>query len=96
MVDIELHRTVDEHDPEVTGWTAHWQMGEASRGRQDHDEDLAALLTAILTDLAPLGEYYTLTLAWQLGGQAPAGHTVAEAVAATGLSLPTRLPREYA
>ncbi|WP_461146034.1 hypothetical protein [Salinifilum aidingensis] len=93
VVDIELHHLADPDDPEVTGWTARWGLHDSDHSSADHDEDLAELLRAILDDLAPLSEFYTLTLAWQLGGEAPEGHTVAEAIADTGITLPTSMPQ---
>ncbi|MHA6803651.1 hypothetical protein [Salinifilum ghardaiensis] len=96
VVDVELHRVADPEGPEVTGWTARWGLHGSDRSSADHDEDLAELLRAILDDLVPLSEFYTLTLAWQLGGTAPEGHTVAEAIADAGITLPTSMPQTYA
>ncbi|MHA6806300.1 hypothetical protein [Salinifilum ghardaiensis] len=93
VVDVDLLRLHDPDDPEVTGWAARWSLHGSTSSSEDHDEDLAELIRAILDDLAPLSEFFTVTLAWQLGGTAPEGHTVAEAIAEAGITLPTSMPQ---
>lgn len=98
MVDIELNRIADPEgdDASAVSWAASWGLHGDTSGIEDSSDKLAELVAAILADLQPWTSRYTLTLAWTLDGDAPRGHTVAEAVAATGVTLPTTTNPERA
>lgn len=93
VVDIELYRTVfDDPGETYVSWGAEWGLRDDSVGTEDSNENLAELIDAILEDLRPLAERYTLRLEWDLDGDPPEGKTVADAVAEWGVTLPAVLP----
>uniref|UniRef100_UPI003F496B6E hypothetical protein n=1 Tax=Amycolatopsis sp. CA-096443 TaxID=3239919 RepID=UPI003F496B6E len=93
VVDIELYRLVIAYSPaEVeVSWSAEWGLRDDGIGTEDSSEDLAELVDAVLEDLRPLAERYTLRLEWELGGDPPKGKTLEEAVAEWGVTLPETL-----
>lgn len=90
VVDIELYRLVIAYGPaeiEVS-WSAEWGLRDDGIGTEDSNENLAELVEAVLEDLRPLSERYTLRLEWELGGDPPKGKTLEDAVAERDVTLP--------
>lgn len=91
VLEVELDRIAgDEDDPDYVAWAATWGLREDSVGHEDSSENLSKLVEAILHDArASWGERYELRIEWIVGGDAPAGRTVDDAIAATGITLPS-------
>lgn len=94
VIDIELHRVVFDDDPADTyvSWHAEWGLRGSSSGTEHSSEDLTELVTSVTNDARRMYDRSTLHLEWALDGDAPAGQTVADAVAECDVQLPKTLP----
>lgn len=94
VLEVELDRIViDEDEDDPVSWAATWGLHEDSVGHEDSSENLPELIDAILDDArTSWGQRYDLQIEWILGGDAPDGQTVDDAVAAAGITLPRTLP----
>lgn len=96
VLEVALDRIVvdDAADPDPVSWSAAWGLREDSVGHEDSSENLPELIEAILDDArTSWGQRYELRIEWIVGGDAPEGQTVDDAVAATGSTLPSTLSR---
>lgn len=91
VADVELHRMVDDEDPTWMGWHAEWGIRGQSVGVEDSAPDLAAIVAGVLDDLRSYRRWDIVRIEWSLGGDKPPGQTVADAVAAAGVTLPNHL-----
>ncbi|WIX76641.1 hypothetical protein QRX50_35030 [Amycolatopsis carbonis] len=90
VVEVVLRRGVDDSDPDdpYISWGAEWAVRDSSEGVEDQEEDLAVLVQHIVEDLQAMAQRYTVRLEWTLEGDPSEGMTIAEAVAAAGVTLP--------
>jgi hypothetical protein len=81
----------DEPDEWVT-WGADWWLKGSSQSISDSDGDLQKLVDTITDSLTSWGDHYVFHLHWTLQGDPPEDGTLEDAIAETGIVLPTRLP----
>jgi hypothetical protein len=91
VYEVELHRVFFPDDPEEpVSWSAEWAPQGSAGATEDNTEDLADLVAAIVDEIRAVARRQNrpVRVDWQLYGDAPAGGTVADAVAAEGVTLP--------
>ncbi|MGH3503946.1 MAG: hypothetical protein ACRDQA_24080 [Nocardioidaceae bacterium] len=90
VLEVALTRDVDPDDPEQVAWAAEWGLQDDDVGIEDTNEDLQELVDAITEDArSQWADRYDLTIEWTLDGDRPAQGSIAEAVAQSGIILPT-------
>lgn len=93
MLEVDLGRYPMDDDPTEVWWAADWAIRDDSSGTEDSSEDLAELVNGIIKDVQPLLKTYSeLHIEWTLTGYPPPGGTVADAIAAAGVTLPAKVP----
>ena len=91
LLEVELDRIEDPEDPAVVTWVAEWGLQDDSVGIEDNNQDLKALVDAVLEDARDLATRYDLTIQWTLYGDPAGDQPLEQTVASLGVSLPTRL-----
>jgi hypothetical protein len=94
VFEVELQRIFFDDDPEdPVSWAAEWAPAGSSEATEDGTEDLADLVAAIVDDARDYARQQggPVQVEWLLVGDAPDGGTVADAVAAEGVTLPDRV-----
>lgn len=93
VVEVELNRTVFDDDPDdvYVSWHAEWGLRDDSTGTEDSSEDLAELVAAVLEDLRPMTDRYTVRLEWTVDGDPPEGTTIEAEIAGLGVQLPNEV-----
>jgi len=92
VLEVELDRCADPDDPTYISWMAEWGLRDDSMGVGDSNEDLADLVAKIVEDARhSWSDRFDLSIEWTLDGDAPPGGTVADAVAAAGVTLPPKV-----
>ena len=95
MLEVELGRYVfdDGDEPDQT-WAAEWGLQDHDVGIEESTANLADLIGTILHDAQQRwGETHDIrNIEWHLVGHDLPDKTVAEAIAAAGVTLPDRLP----
>lgn len=86
-----MGRYVAQDNAADVTWFATWGLRDDDVGTEDSGEDLAELVSAIVEDAQVWSDRYDLTIEWTVGGDAPPGGSVEEAVAAAGVVLPQTL-----
>lgn len=89
VLDVELSRFVDDEEPDYVTWAAEWGLRGGAMGIEADSEDLQEIVDAVLEEAETWTDQFDLRIEWTLGGDAPEGQTVEQAVAATGIKLPT-------
>jgi hypothetical protein len=94
VFEVELQRIFVDDDPEdPVSWAAEWAPAGSSEATEDNTEDLVGLIEAIVHDAREFARRKggPVRIEWLLVGDAPAGGTVADAVATDGVALPERI-----
>lgn len=104
-IEVELRRHVEdpadyisdpdelEHEPDGWGtWGAEWWVKGSSQSTAHSDGELQKLIDSISESLTKWGDHYIFQLHWTLQGDPPEDGTLEDAIAETGVVLPTRLP----
>lgn len=91
VIAVDLERYVEEDDPTDIGWSAEWGVREDSSGVEDSQESLRELVDAIVDDVRTWTDRFDVALAWNIGGDAPAGSTVEDEIHRLGVTLPSRI-----
>lgn len=94
VYEVDLERVYVDDDPdEPVSWAAEWALAGSSSATEDNTEDLSELVGSIVNDAHNLARRRgcAVRIVWTLGGDAPSEGTIADAIAAEGVTLPERV-----
>ncbi|MFE3758830.1 hypothetical protein ACFXO9_31385 [Nocardia tengchongensis] len=99
VIVASLHRNVDDSEPEPgepaewVDWSCEYELRGERVGIDDSgNPDLHDVVNGVLDYARQWSDRYDITIEWTVDGDPPEGGTVEDAIAALGVTLPTRIP----